>query len=79
MDQSFYMRLRKLRTSIYELGINAEHCWALIKISEEMGAAGYTGFDRELTDFKRDFNWWGGYENSWRGLYDRCMRALLNF
>lgn len=79
MDQSFYMRLRMLRSNIQDYGINAGHCWELIKIADEMRAAGYRGFDQELGDFKRDFTWWGGHQNSWRNLHDQCMRALLIF
>jgi hypothetical protein len=79
MDQSFYMRLRMLRSNVQDFGINAEHCWELIKVAEEMKGVGYVGFDKELADFKQDFNWWGGYQNSWRNLHDQCMKVLLFF
>lgn len=67
---NFYERLTTLYNDVQSRGINSEHCWQLMTIAEEMKIR-----DTTLDTFKREFNWWGGYENIWQPLFVKCIDA----
>lgn len=77
----FRVRLEMNQNSIQDLGINAEHCWTLMTIAEQMRNEGYgtTGLEDELRIFKQNFVWWGGYQTIWQNLHAECMNSLNVF
>ena len=78
MNRVFRIRLEMNQNSIQDLGINSEHCWALMAIAEAMVNEGFgtNELEAELRIFKQNFNWWGGYHDIWQRLHAECVNAL---
>lgn len=75
-DRVFRLRLDMLGDNVYNYGLTTEHCWDLLKISDEMIADGYGSYALIVKNdaFKR--NTFGDFA-AWQSLYDECRRSLF--